>query len=142
VRLDQRARELEAGLDSELAATTMSGGERQRVAVARALVAQPDILLLDEATAQLDGLTEAAVAVGLHHLARKGAVVTIAHRLSTIVDADQIILLEAGRVRNTGTHQDLLATDELYRELVAALRIGSRPGTIEGNDIPVSTRVS
>ncbi|NDL60748.1 ABC transporter ATP-binding protein [Phytoactinopolyspora mesophila] len=141
VRLDERARELEAGLDSELSPSTMSGGERQRVAVARALVAQPDILLLDEATAQLDGLTEAAVAVGLHHLARKGAVVTIAHRLSTVVDADQIILMDAGAVRNTGTHEDLLATDELYRELVTALRISGGAST-QGNDIPVSMRVS
>lgn len=125
VRLEERVSALPEGLDTELAATTVSGGERQRIAVARALVARPRILLLDEATAQMDGLTEAAVARGIAELARHGAVVTIAHRLSTVIEADRIILLEAGRVRATGTHDELLATDELYQDLVAALRIGT-----------------
>ncbi|TDD70689.1 ABC transporter ATP-binding protein [Jiangella aurantiaca] len=127
VRLDQRVRELEHGLDTLLSPTTMSGGERQRVALARALAADAELLLLDEATAQLDGLSEAAVAEGIRRQATTGAVVTIAHRLSTVVDADQILLLEAGRVRAVGTHQELLAADELYRELVAALRIATGP---------------
>ncbi|WP_166354724.1 ABC transporter ATP-binding protein [Phytoactinopolyspora limicola] len=142
VRLDERVRELPDGLDTELAATTMSGGERQRVAVARALVAEPDILLLDEATAQLDGLTEAALSAGLERLARHGAVVTIAHRLSTVIDADRIVVLEAGQVRNTGTHRDLLAADELYRELVAALRIATNGGPEGESDIQVPAGVS
>lgn len=82
------------------------------------------MLLLDEATAQLDALTEAAVAAGVRELATTGAVVSIAHRLSTVVDADQIVLLDAGRVRAAGTHEELLATDQLYADLIAALRIG------------------
>ncbi|WP_116950196.1 ABC transporter ATP-binding protein [Jiangella endophytica] len=127
VRLDHRARDLEHGLDTVLSPTTMSGGERQRVALARALVTDAELLLLDEATAQLDGLSEAAVAEGIRRQAATGAVVTIAHRLSTVVDADQIVLLEAGRVRSVGTHQELLRSDELYRELVAALRIATAP---------------
>lgn len=125
LRLDQRVRELEHGLDTVLSPTTMSGGERQRVALARALVTDAELLLLDEATAQLDGLSEAAVAEGIRRQAATGAVVTIAHRLSTVIDADQIVLLEAGRVRAVGTHQQLLGADELYRELVAALRIAT-----------------
>lgn len=123
VRLSDRVRELPEGLDTELSPTTMSGGERQRVAIARALVAQPEILLLDEATAQLDGLTEAAVAEGIRRLAATGAVITIAHRLSTVIDAEQIVVLEAGRVRAVGTHAELIDGDALYRDLVAALRI-------------------
>ncbi|PRX98976.1 ABC transporter ATP-binding protein [Allonocardiopsis opalescens] len=127
VRLAERARSLPQGLDTPLSADVVSGGERQRIAIARALVAEPAILLLDEATAQLDGLTEAAVQRAIRELAERGAVVTIAHRLSTVVDADQIIVLEAGRCRATGTHAELLATDALYQELVTALRIAAVP---------------
>ena len=125
VRLDAKIQTLPDGLDSTVAETTLSGGERQRLAVARALVHRPDVLLLDEATAQLDGTTEAAIQEVINAAARTGTVVTIAHRLSTILDADRIVVLDKGTVRDSGTHRELVDRDELYREFIEALRIST-----------------
>ncbi|MEV6596699.1 ABC transporter ATP-binding protein [Actinoplanes sp. NPDC051346] len=125
VRLADKVDELPDGLDTSLASTDVSGGQRQRIALARALLRTPDVLLLDEATAQVDGLTEAALHDCIKQRAADGAVVTIAHRLSTVLDADRIIVLEEGRVRAQGTHHELISSDELYRRLVEALRIAA-----------------
>jgi len=131
VRMEQRARDLPEGLDTPMFGAAISGGERQRIALARALVSEPEILLLDEATAQLDGLTESTIQEAISRISAKGAVVTIAHRLSTVIDADQIFLLEKGICRARGTHAELFKSDELYRELVLALRIESRDPVVE-----------
>jgi ABC-type multidrug transport system fused ATPase/permease subunit len=126
VRLDDKIAELEDGLDTSLISSSVSGGQRQRIALARAILRTPDVLLLDEATAQVDGITESAIHEVIRTRAARGAVITIAHRLSTVIDADTIIVMEAGKVRAQGTHEELLATDTLYRELVEALRIAER----------------
>jgi ABC-type multidrug transport system fused ATPase/permease subunit len=125
VQLDDKVNELPDGLDTSLSSTDVSGGQRQRIALARALLRTPEVLLLDEATAQVDGLTEAAVQDCIRARAASGAVVTIAHRLSTVLDADRIIVMDDGRIRAQGTHASLYATDALYRSLVEALRIAA-----------------
>lgn len=131
VRLDGAFDALPEGLDTSLTSTSVSGGQRQRIALARAILKAPEVLLLDEATAQVDGLTESAIHDCIRDLAARGAVVTVAHRLSTVLDADTILVMEDGRVRARGTHEELLASDELYRDLVEALRIGVElPGRV------------
>ena len=99
--------------------SALSGGERQRVAIARALLRSPRILLLDEATSQLDAATEARMRDLVTSIGKDIAVVLVAHRLSTVVQADQIVVMENGRIRACGRHEQLLRSDELYRGLVA-----------------------
>ncbi|MFL6853605.1 MAG: ABCB family ABC transporter ATP-binding protein/permease [Sphingomicrobium sp.] len=95
----------------------LSGGEKQRVAIARTLLKDPPILILDEATSALDSRTEEAIQSTLNDVARNRTTIVIAHRLSTVVGADQIVVLDAGRVVERGTHAELLAMGGLYAEL-------------------------
>src|SRR5262249_9165055 len=95
----------------------LSGGERQRIAIARALLKNAPILILDEATSALDNESEALVQSALHNLMTGRTVFVIAHRLTTIRRVDRIIVLEHGRITDSGTHEDLLTRLGTYRKL-------------------------
>ena len=96
---------------------TLSGGQRQRLAIARALAVDPRVLILDDATASVDASTEARIRVGLREAMRNRTTLIIAHRLSTIALADEIVVLDDGRIAARGTHEELLATSEVYRDI-------------------------
>lgn len=122
---------LQGGLDADVGerGTRLSGGERQRVAIARALLKHAPILALDEATSHLDFETEAAVQRSMRMESQDKSLIMIAHRLSTIRHADQIVVLERGRIREQGTHDDLGAAGGLYASLWA-LQSGEAPGDL------------
>jgi ATP-binding cassette subfamily B protein len=127
--LDDLLARLPEGLDTMLGnrGTTLSGGQRQRIAIARALLRRPRLLLLDEATSQLDAVNEHHLRQVVAELAHTTTVLVAAHRLSTVTSASQILVLDAGRLRATGTHAHLLSTDELYRQLATTQLLTGHP---------------
>jgi ATP-binding cassette subfamily B protein len=97
----------------------LSGGEKQRVAIARAILKNPPILVFDEATSSLDSNAEQAILVAMREVAAQRTSLVIAHRLSTIVDADEVVVLDKGRIVERGSHRDLLRAEGVYAQLWA-----------------------
>jgi subfamily B ATP-binding cassette protein MsbA len=116
---DEFVEQFENGYDTIVGerGVRLSGGQRQRVAIARAILADPSILILDEATSSLDSESEAMIRDGLRSLRHGRTTFVIAHRLSTIASADQILVLEDGQIVERGTQDELLALDGRYRQL-------------------------
>ncbi len=131
-RLADLVESLSDGLDTVVGERgyRLSGGERQRLTIARLLLARPRVVILDEATAHLDSTSEAAVQEALAEALAGRTAVVIAHRLSTIRAADQILVVEAGRIAERGTHADLLARGGRYAELYRT-QFAGEPGALE-----------
>ena len=111
--------ELPEGYDTVIGerGITLSGGQRQRIAIARALILEPRVLILDDATASVDATTEARIRTGLREAMQGRTTIIIAHRLSTLALADELVVLDHGRVAARGTHDQLLGTSPVYREI-------------------------
>jgi ATP-binding cassette subfamily B protein len=112
--------QMQGGLDAAIAqgGTNVSGGQRQRLAIARAVVHEPEIYLFDDSFSALDYATDAALRAALTRETADATVLIVAQRVATIRHADKIIVLEAGRIVAQGTHDELMATDKTYREIV------------------------
>jgi ABC-type multidrug transport system fused ATPase/permease subunit len=127
---------LPKGYDTKIAEAGggLSGGERQRLSVARAILKNAPILILDEPTSSLDSISEEIVFSALRRLRAGRTTVVIAHRLSTVRDADRILVLDDGRIAAQGRHEELLKSSELYRRMCARLSVGKsldEPETVD-----------
>ena len=110
------------GLDAMIAqgGTNISGGQKQRLSIARALVRKPEIYLFDDSFSALDFKTDARLRAALKQETREATVLIVAQRVSTVMDADRIIVLEDGHIVGIGTHQELMRSSDVYREIVSS----------------------
>jgi len=116
---DDFINKLEKGFETKIGenGVKLSGGERQRLSIARALVKNPQILILDEATVSLDSESEKKVHHAIDNVIKDRTVIVIAHRLSTIINADKIIVMDNGRIVEQGNHLELINLDGIYKKL-------------------------
>ena len=119
---DDFVNQMPEGIDSLIAqgGTNLSGGQKQRLCIARALVRKPEIYVFDDSFSALDFTTDARLRAALKGVTVGATVILIAQRVGTIMDADQIVVLDAGRVAGIGTHDELMSTSDIYREIVAS----------------------
>jgi ATP-binding cassette subfamily B protein len=114
--------EMEGGLDASISqgGTNVSGGQRQRLAIARALVKRPELYIFDDSFSALDLATDARLRLALKHSTDGATMILVAQRVSSIIDADQILVLEDGRIVARGTHEQLLESSTTYQEIVSS----------------------
>ena len=117
--IDEDIRQMPQGYDTMIGegGVNMSGGQRQRLAIARAMLRNSRVILFDEATSALDNVTQAKIQEAIDHMKKDRTVMLIAHRISTVVNADRILYIQDGKVLAEGSHADLLQTCEPYRIL-------------------------
>ena len=115
------------GYDTELTqgGTNVSGGQKQRLCIARALLKNPKVMILDDSTSAVDTATEAAIRGALRDRYRDITTIIIAQRITSVMDADKIIVLDEGRVNGFGTHEELMKTNEIYREVYESQQKGA-----------------
>jgi ATP-binding cassette subfamily B protein len=128
--------DLPDGYDTQIGerGVKLSGGQRQRIAIARALLNDPEIIILDEATSDVDTETEELIQESLDRLCEDRTAFVIAHRLSTIQSADRVVVMEDGEIAEQGTHDDLLAAEEIYSDLWGSQSEADEPAAIEADD--------
>jgi ATP-binding cassette, subfamily B, bacterial len=134
---DEFIRELPEGYDSIIGehGYSLSGGQRQRIAIARAVLADPRILILDDATSSVDPSKEHEIRAALAEVMRGRTTIIIAHRPATIALADRVVLLDGGKVVADGTHERLLATSPGYREVLARAAIEPTAGVVDDEEV-------
>jgi ATP-binding cassette subfamily B protein len=130
---DEFVRELPDGYDTIVGehGYSVSGGQRQRIAIARAVLADPRVLILDDATSSVDPSKEHEIRTALREVMEGRTTIIIAHRPATIALADRVVLLDAGQVVADGTHEQLLATNARYREVLARAEADEHAGTVD-----------
>ncbi|MFB6273872.1 MAG: ATP-binding cassette domain-containing protein, partial [Salinibacter sp.] len=136
VQADQLIERLPEGYEQDVKerGSSLSRGQRQLLAFVRALIYDPDVMVLDEATSSVDTETEALIQRALERVTEGRTTLAIAHRLSTIQDADKILVMHKGEIRERGTHQELLSMDGLYRKLYDLQYADQAPGTSPRGD--------